>query len=87
MGDGLFETLRAYGGRVFRLKQHMTRLRASAEFLRLRFDSDEMFLTNSLMEIMPDRAVDRRRIGRGAPGTLTRRLREWYGEQVARETG
>lgn len=34
-GDGLFETMRAYAGRVFRLTDHLARLEASAEFLRI----------------------------------------------------
>jgi len=44
LGDGLFETMRAYGGEVFRLSTHLARLRHSAEFLRLRFphSDDEM---------------------------------------------
>jgi branched-chain amino acid aminotransferase len=33
LGDGLFETMRAYGGRVFRLRAHLERLRASADRL------------------------------------------------------
>ena len=32
-GDALFETMRAYGGVVFRLDAHLERLRAGAEFL------------------------------------------------------
>ncbi|MBI5016479.1 MAG: aminotransferase class IV [Deltaproteobacteria bacterium] len=32
-GDGLFETLRTYGGRPFLLAEHWARLRTSAEFL------------------------------------------------------
>ncbi len=31
LGDGLFETMRAYAGRVFRLGAHLRRLRAGAE--------------------------------------------------------
>jgi branched-chain amino acid aminotransferase len=34
-GDGLFETLRAYGGKVFRLEQHWQRLQASAREIEL----------------------------------------------------
>ncbi len=34
-GIGLFETMRAYGGRVFRLREHLDRLLASAEALKL----------------------------------------------------
>ena len=34
-GYGLFETMRSYGGRVFRLDQHLARLRRSAEKLAL----------------------------------------------------
>ena len=34
-GEGLFETMRAYGGRVFRLEQHLERLIAAAEELHL----------------------------------------------------
>ena len=30
-GDGVFEGIRAYNGRVFRLKQHLDRLYASAK--------------------------------------------------------
>jgi len=36
-GDGIFEGLRAYGGRIFRLEEHLRRLQQSAEaiFLKL----------------------------------------------------
>jgi branched-chain amino acid aminotransferase len=34
-GDGLFETLRVYGGRFFRLEAHLERLQASSGQLRL----------------------------------------------------
>jgi branched-chain amino acid aminotransferase len=37
-GDGLFETMRAYGGRVFRLDQHLARMARSAKALRIPFD-------------------------------------------------
>ena len=34
-GDGVFETLRAYGGRVFRLDQHLTRMHEGLQVLRI----------------------------------------------------
>jgi len=41
-GLGVFETLRTYGGRPFRLTAHLARLRAGAAFLRVRIvESDE----------------------------------------------
>ncbi len=39
-GDGLFETMRAYGGRVFRLGEHLARLARSAKALRIPFALD-----------------------------------------------
>ena len=43
-GDGLFETMRAYGGMVFRLQAHLDRLRGSLEmiFLDLPLTDDEL---------------------------------------------
>lgn len=35
-GDGLFETLRAYEGKLFALAEHLARLRSSASFLGMR---------------------------------------------------
>src|SRR5688572_6510798 len=35
-GDGLFETMRLYGGRPFRWEQHMERLARGAALLRIR---------------------------------------------------
>jgi branched-chain amino acid aminotransferase group I len=37
-GYGLFETMRAYKGHIFRLDSHLTRLRCSAESIRLTHD-------------------------------------------------
>ena len=34
-GDGIFETLRAYGGNIFRLRQHLDRLWRSAQYFHL----------------------------------------------------
>jgi len=50
-------------------------------------DADEVFLTNSIMEVMPVARVEARPIGEGTPGPVTRRLAEGYRALVARETG
>jgi branched-chain amino acid aminotransferase len=34
-GDGVFEGIRSYGGRIFRLEQHLLRIEASAHAIRL----------------------------------------------------
>ena len=49
--------------------------------------AEEAFLTSSLMEIWPLVEVDRRAIGRGTPGPLTRFLREKYQEVKGEGTG
>lgn len=36
-GDGCFETLRTYNGKIFRLGEHLKRLRNSCSFLKIRF--------------------------------------------------
>jgi branched-chain amino acid aminotransferase len=50
------------------------------------FEADEMFLTNSLMEIMPARSVDRRQIGGAAPGPITKRVQALYRAAVEAES-
>jgi branched-chain amino acid aminotransferase len=50
------------------------------------FDADEMFLTNSLMEVMPVKSVDKRALRAAAPGVVTQRLAEAYRELVQGET-
>ena len=39
-GDGLFETMRAYGGAIFRLGAHVERLLGGAEALKFPFTLD-----------------------------------------------
>jgi branched-subunit amino acid aminotransferase/4-amino-4-deoxychorismate lyase len=46
----------------------------------------EMFLTSSVVEILPVVRVDDRKIGTGAPGPITRVLQEAYRRRVARIT-
>ena len=52
LGDGLFETMRAYGSKVFRLKAHLDRLRASAEFFRLRFELSDDETADAIGELI-----------------------------------
>lgn len=71
-GDGLFETMRAYGGRIFRLEAHLARLRASAEFLRLRVPAADAEIGDAVAQLIkadscPDAYV-RLTLTRGASG-------------------
>jgi len=43
-GDGLFETLKAEGKRVFFLERHLARMREAARFLRIPFPADLDYL-------------------------------------------
>jgi len=51
-GDGLFETMRAYSGRVFRLAQHYERLASSAERIGLRVPLPEHDLSHVIAELL-----------------------------------
>jgi len=58
-GDGLFETLRVTGGRLFRWAAHMRRLREGAAYLRLRLPiSDETLLERARELIRRNRLVE-----------------------------
>ena len=46
--------------------------------------ADECFLTNTSMEIMPVAEVNRRKIGNGQPGPLTRKLQQLFRSNVPR---
>lgn len=46
--------------------------------------SDECFLTNTSMEIMPVAAVDHQAVGSGTPGPITQRLRALFASQRSR---
>lgn len=48
--------------------------------------ADELFLTNSIMEVMPVVLADRRTIGDGKPGPVTRQIAELYRELIETET-
>jgi branched-chain amino acid aminotransferase len=49
-------------------------------------DADEVFLTNSIMELLPVCRVERKEIGEGRPGPVWKRLAEAYKACVTRET-
>jgi branched-subunit amino acid aminotransferase/4-amino-4-deoxychorismate lyase len=42
------------------------------------FEADEVFLTSTIKEAFPITRIDGREIGDGAPGPLTRRLRDSF---------
>ncbi len=48
------------------------------------YQADECFLTNTSIEIMPVVVVDNKRVGNGAPGPLTRKLRARFIQSRAR---
>ncbi len=49
--------------------------------------AEEVFLTNSMMEVMPVVRVGGERIGVGRPGEVTRRLAQAYAQRVREECG
>ncbi len=51
-GDGVYETLRTYGGRPFEYGRHLRRLRASAERLGIRLAVDDGELRRRLDELL-----------------------------------
>jgi len=61
---------------------------AEQESLSVRdfLDADEVFLTNSIMELLPVARVERREIGAGRPGPVWRKLADAYRALVTRET-
>lgn len=68
-GDGLFETLRVYGGIPFAFEQHLDRLQRGCEFLRIRLPYNVRKLNKLALELirqnqMPE-AVLRLQVSRG----------------------
>ncbi len=49
-------------------------------------DAEEVFITNSLMEVMPVTSIDGRKVGDGMPGPITRSIARAYQELVEGET-
>ena len=49
--------------------------------------ADEVFLTGSVLEIMPVTSIEKHVVGKGAPGEIAKRLARLYKEQVIKECG
>ncbi|HOB87087.1 MAG TPA: branched-chain-amino-acid transaminase [Bacillota bacterium] len=49
-GDGVFEGIRAYNGRIFRLKEHIRRLYQSAHHIMLEMPYDEETMARNVVE-------------------------------------
>ncbi len=49
-------------------------------------EADEVFLTNSVMGVMPVTRIERHTLGDGSPGAMTTRLSEAYAATVAEAT-
>jgi branched-chain amino acid aminotransferase len=49
-GDGVFEGIRVYGGKIFRLEQHLNRLKASAKAIMLQVPMTKQALTEACCE-------------------------------------
>jgi len=50
-GDGLFETMRAYGGKVFRPDQHLRRFFNGADTLKIRIPYNKTYLKNRISRL------------------------------------
>jgi branched-subunit amino acid aminotransferase/4-amino-4-deoxychorismate lyase len=58
----------------------------SAIDLRMLLDADEVFLTNSIMQVMPVCRIERKAIGADEPGPIMRRMSELLTAAIGRET-
>lgn len=51
-GDGIFETLRSYNGKPFKLTEHLQRMRSSAEKLSISFEYTNAEISESIKELI-----------------------------------
>jgi branched-chain amino acid aminotransferase len=56
-GDGVFETMRSYNGRIFKLREHMQRLKNSAERIKLRLTHSGRELADICNELLARNGV------------------------------
>jgi len=47
--------------------------------------ADEVFLTNSIMEVMPVCHIEKHQVGSGIPGSLTKKLHDGYRQETLRD--
>jgi branched-chain amino acid aminotransferase group I len=71
-GDGIFETLRTYNGRLFKLAEHLERMRCSAEKLSISFEYTNAEISENIKELLEKNSVQdayiRITLSRGAGG-------------------
>jgi len=46
----------------------------------------EVFLTGSVLQVMPVTAIEKHIVGKGTPGELTKRMADWYQAEIERES-
>ena len=81
-GDAVWEGLRLYGGRIFKLHEHLARLRRSAEALAFaEIPADEKIIE----EIKRTLAANKMRDGVHIRLTLTRGVKDHFGNGSAAE--
>src|SRR5580693_4783487 len=56
-GDGVFEGLRSYSGRVFRLEQHLSRLWESAQAIRLQIPIPRDQLAKAVVDTLATNGI------------------------------
>jgi len=56
-GDGVFEGLRSYGGKVFRLEQHLTRLWNSAKAIRLEIPMTREAMAKAVVDTVKTNSI------------------------------
>jgi branched-chain amino acid aminotransferase len=71
---------------VIDMAKHLRlRLKEKAVSYAELMSADEIFLTNSLIELLPVTTLDRRAIGNGRPGEITKLLHVSYQKEVIKE--
>ena len=74
-GDGIFETMRAYGGRVFMLDEHIERLYNSAGIIDLNIRPDKKYIKYIIYRLLKvnrlSEAYIRLSVSRARADTLT----------------